>query len=56
MGEDRESEDEIEVGSTPDQSDEDLEHVCDYDEDGFCPTCQTFYEPDDFSGATPGDR
>ncbi len=38
------------------EEDEEIEHECDYDEDGFCPTCQSCYEPPDFSGATDGDR
>ena len=51
MGKNREIEEE-EIGSF--EEDEELEHVCDYDEDGFCPVCQTHYEPDDFSGGSLG--
>lgn len=54
MGEDRESETEIEVGATEDQIDEDLDHECEFDEDGFCATCENILEPDDFSGGSLG--
>jgi hypothetical protein len=37
-------------------AEEEAEHEHEYDEDtGLC-DCGDYWEPDDFSGATPGDR
>jgi len=30
---------------------EELEHECDFDEDGYCPVCGEYDFPNDFSGA-----
>ena len=54
MGEDGEREILEKGGSPEDQSDEELDHECDFDEDGFCPTCERILEPDDFSGGSLG--
>lgn len=32
-------------------SEEELEHECDFDKDGYCPVCGEYDTPNDFSGS-----
>ncbi len=38
------------------ETEEEVEHECVFNEDGVCTNCGSSYEPDDFTGATEGDR
>lgn len=54
---DSEEKGEIKLKEDPNLADDiEEEHECVYDDDGFCVTCQSVYEPPDFSGASEGDR
>ena len=37
-------------------SEEELEHECDFDKDGYCPVCGEYDTPNDFSGAGGSDE
>lgn len=47
---------EVEIKEEEQAPEVEIEHECDYDEDGFCPTCGENYEPDDFSGGSLGNE